>query len=547
MPGIFDNFLQQIAQGDQVRDFRHASKLFVDSNYRLSPKSNWMYHVFFDLNPAITTINDPGKLVEHGMLVKYADLPRFEVETKTLNEYNRPNIVQTKVKYETVTISFHDDMANVIRGFWFDYYTHYYRDTDNGYASTSGQINPVYHAPSLYVDSQRDAFNKFGYSPRKFDGSNQQQYINAIRIYSLHQKRFSEYTLINPVIVSFNHGNHNSQGNDGMECSMTVAYETVLYSGGRVSPNTVRGFADLHYDKSPSPLTPIGGGTQSILGVGGIVDSVGDVFFDVTKGNFASAAFTAVRAFNTNKNVNLSNLARAELIQGTKDVLNSNNLSNRVFIPTVGALATAGVVSSLQSTSKPASAAVNSASSNGTSVNTATTPQAANGLPGRTSPTVPAIETVTGGAFINNNTTQSVVNNVRGVVADTNNRLAGGALNQIYNISANGDLTSSTQQTKPNIIESTLTREQENLKAQFAPRAALAIPFVTGSGQIAQTLPAQSQSAVLGRTPYANSIIPASAAAAASEARDFLDNGNLVQLKRTNRPIGISTPPAIDT
>ena len=163
MADIFNNFLKQIATGDSIKDFRHASRLFVDNNYRLSPKYSWIYHVFFDLNPQLTRIRDSNKLIEHGMLVKAVDLPKFTVQNKTLNEYNRPNIVQTKINYNDVNITFHDDMANVIRGFWYDYLTYYYRDLDIGYSSSSGQINPVHHAPSLYNDTQRDLLNKFGY------------------------------------------------------------------------------------------------------------------------------------------------------------------------------------------------------------------------------------------------------------------------------------------------------------------------------------------------------------------------------------------------
>ena len=118
MPNIFDGFLKQVVSGDQIKDRQHAARLFVDNNFRLAPKSDWIFHVFFDLDLSLSNIKDTMKLVEHGMLVKSVDLPKFSVQAKTFNEYNRPNVVQTKITYNDINITFHDDQANVVRGLW---------------------------------------------------------------------------------------------------------------------------------------------------------------------------------------------------------------------------------------------------------------------------------------------------------------------------------------------------------------------------------------------------------------------------------------------
>jgi hypothetical protein len=279
--------------------------------------------------------------IESGMLVKSVDLPKFSVDTKTLNSYNKPNIVQTKLKYDNINISFHDDHSDVVRSLWFDYYHYYYRDADLGYADQSGTPNPTYYRSTKYGD--RTA-NNFGYTPREvssFAGGNGQQFIRAIRIYSLHQKRFSEYTLINPVIVSFRHGQHQAGASDPMSNEMTIAYENVLYANGWVSKNTVKGFADIHYDNSPSPLTPAGG-TRSILGPGGIMDTTNDVIGDMASGNYAGAAFKALRGANNLKNMNIKQAAGAELKSLGMDILRGNNPLNRIAIPSLGGILGAG-------------------------------------------------------------------------------------------------------------------------------------------------------------------------------------------------------------
>lgn len=337
MADIFNNFLKQVATGDQIKDYKHASRLFVDNTYALAPKNNWLFHVFFDLNPLLTSINNI-KMTEAGMLAKSAELPKFNIISRTINGYNRPNIVQTKIKYDPVRITFHDDMSNVVRNLWFDYYTYYYRDTDSG-VDTSGAISPTYQMPHKYGTIQRDKLNQFGYTPRAYVLSN--QYIQAIRIYSLHKKRFSEYILVNPIISAMTHGQHNNADDTGLvEITMTIEYETVLYASGYTSPSTVKGFADLHYDKSPSPLTPAGGGTNSIMGPGGIIASGLGIANDLANGNILGAAFTAYRAYEKNKNVDLKKLAANELLQAGQDILNGKNPTDRFFIPNTGILST---------------------------------------------------------------------------------------------------------------------------------------------------------------------------------------------------------------
>ena len=364
MPNIFDNFLKQVVAGDQIKDFRHASRLFVDNNYERSPKYTWLFHVYFDLNPELVDKNvvNQRNQIEIGMLVKSADLPKFRINTKTYNNYNRPSIAQTKVNYEDINITFHDDSANIVRKLWFDYYNHYYRDTDNNYGDATGALNPIYLRNYKQTLGQRTQLNNFGYTPRR-NSNISTQYIQAIRIYSLHQKRFSEYTLINPIITSYRHGTHQN-GQDGtMENVMTISYETVLYASG--SARVARGFADLHYDKSPSPLTVAGGGTNTILGPGGIVNALDEVIADGGGKKWGSAAFKAVRAYNTNKNVDFRNLASAELVQGFTNVLRTGNLGsalNQTYIPYrgVGANNGTGFQSALSTQGTAGAGSVNS-------------------------------------------------------------------------------------------------------------------------------------------------------------------------------------------
>jgi len=256
-------------------DRTHAARIFVDNNFGLSPKYGWLFHVAFDTNPEISRVSNDDKL-RMGLVVKSASLPKFTFETKTLNAYNRVDIVQTKVKYDTVTIKFHDDNLDVVRNFWYDYYSYYYRDSDWN--------DSIYAAPTKYSERQNQSW---GYTPRQYPASSPgtQQFLNAVRIYSLHNKKFAEYTLINPTITQFQHGEHAQGGESGtLENTMTIQFQAVKYQYGQVSSDTVSGFAMLQYDNRPSELgtTPVTDGkvhdlNEGLSGLPGIINNLKNV------------------------------------------------------------------------------------------------------------------------------------------------------------------------------------------------------------------------------------------------------------------------------
>ena len=91
------NFVKDLDNGQQgtvtVRDYRHAARIFTDADYRLSPKYGFLFYVEFDFNPLITNISNTSSQ-EMGMIVKTVSLPKFTMDVKTHNAYNRKNYVQ---------------------------------------------------------------------------------------------------------------------------------------------------------------------------------------------------------------------------------------------------------------------------------------------------------------------------------------------------------------------------------------------------------------------------------------------------------------------
>lgn len=338
--GFGQDFLKGFLGDETLRDYRHASKTFTTNQYELKPRFKFLFHVSFTINTDIPYLQAAFKrqnqdsIKELSLLVKSVDLPRFRVDTETLNQYNRKRIVQTRINYDPVNIVFHDDGGDNSRRLWYYYYTYYYKDAVYPYLTPAG--------PNMGADANRQA--GFNYNNRDIyddiwqikdwgcagenytDGgspaSGKPPFFKDIRIYGMDQHKYAEYVLINPIIKSWQHDRYAyADTNSFMEHSMQIEYETVKYYDGAVGnqrPDTnVYGFADpSHYDTRVSPLARPGS-TATIFGQGGLLDAglgiISDLSGNVTMSSVLNAVTTGARVADTVKNNNINDIARAEI------------------------------------------------------------------------------------------------------------------------------------------------------------------------------------------------------------------------------------------
>lgn len=324
MAGIMDTILQGLASTDSVKTYEHATRIFVDSNMLRSPKYAFLFYVIFDYDDSLEGLATPAsRAAQIGALCKTAQLPKFTIETQTNNAYNRQNITQKRIKYEPINLKFHDDSDDIIREFWYDYMSFYYRDSD--------YQTPIYNQEHKYSDRQKDSWG-YGLRTQQLNTppkANAYRPLKAIRIYSFYRKRFSEYMLINPTITSFRHGEHTSEGSGLLEHEMTVQYEAVKYAVGFVSADTFGDSMLLLYDGRPSALSA--GSTRSIFGSGGLVGTIDSTFQDLASGNYAAAFLKINRATQTFNGANLEEVLRAE---------SADNLLNRALRSGTNSLST---------------------------------------------------------------------------------------------------------------------------------------------------------------------------------------------------------------
>tara|TARA_A100001011_G_scaffold63668_1_gene64108 strand:+ start:76 stop:1464 length:1389 start_codon:yes stop_codon:yes gene_type:complete len=298
MPSI-NNFLKGFQDGlPGMKDYQHASRLYIDDNFKLMPKQKFLFHVVFNTDETLFVNGfNANERYQLNMLVKQCDLPKYDMSYEEKTQYNKKMYNATRISYDPVNITFHDDHADTVNAFWKKYYE--YNIADSIGMNSDLTINNTKDDYYAFGDARQTT--KFGMdTPKK----TKKPYLKGIEIFVLHKKRFTSMTLVNPVIGSFSHDNLDQADGTGiMANTMQILYETVIYKSGIVNRNNVPGFATINYDNSPSPLSVLGGGTNSIFGPGGIVDGIGSVISNVQSGNILGAILGASNTYNNAKKI----------------------------------------------------------------------------------------------------------------------------------------------------------------------------------------------------------------------------------------------------
>ena len=353
------DFLTGFFGGQGLKDYAHASKTFRTNGYELAPRKKFLFHVYFNLNtaeiPTLRNIFSASEQAELGLLVKTIQLPNYTLDTEVLNQYNRKRIIQKKINYLPVSMTFHDDAGDLSRNLWYNYYSYYYKDANQQYLSPSnqnGSIGQVANQPGFTYNS-RDIYannrpvNDWGYigegysqgyagGPSTGSGGDQTSgkppFFSDITIYGMDQHKWVSYVLINPLVKEWKHDQYNySEGGGVMENSMTVEYETVKYYSGAIGgsrPDTnIKGFADpAHYDNIRSSLARPGS-TRSVLGQGGLLDAGIGIVRDLQSGNLTGvigAVQKAGTAYNTFKGANIKSVVNEEANSAVKSVIRNS-------------------------------------------------------------------------------------------------------------------------------------------------------------------------------------------------------------------------------
>ena len=101
MPKIND-FLKGFQDGlPGLKDYRHASRLYLDDNFKLAPKQKFLFHVVFNLDEDLFLEKfGPNERIELNMLVKACELPKYGMNVEERIQYNKnhPNDRSVRVQ-----------------------------------------------------------------------------------------------------------------------------------------------------------------------------------------------------------------------------------------------------------------------------------------------------------------------------------------------------------------------------------------------------------------------------------------------------------------
>lgn len=360
MAGFIQNLLKDAVGGffgsDYLRDFTHASKTFRTGSYQNAPKNKFLFHVYFDINPDVYNIG-LAQGANYGLAVKTVKLPGYNFTTHEMNQYNRKRIVQTKIKYDPVDITFHDDAGTatgplaggMIRQLWEHYYRYHYNDSTkpqvqmgSGILNKSGGSTIGYNTRSQYTKEITGDEN-WGYVGETPVASGvKTPFFKTINIFGFNQHKYVAYVLVNPIITRFGHDTYSyAEGGGTMENSMTIDYETVVYDSGAIAGATpdqiALGFGSIaNYDRTVSPIA-VAGSQNTILGPGGLVNAGTGIVGALASGNILGAIKTAGTALTTAQSMNLGQVAAAELVAGLQNAVVQTPNRNPLFVfPTAG-------------------------------------------------------------------------------------------------------------------------------------------------------------------------------------------------------------------
>jgi hypothetical protein len=321
MANKFNGYLGDFLSGylnpkGNLADYQHAARLYVDDTFRLAPKNKFLYYVVFNINPnAIDSVSFQDRhALELNYLVKNVDLPKYTLNTETLNQYNRKTNVYTKIVYDPVTLTMHDDNNGITNMLWALYYGYYFNDRNNGSETYDG-VAPAAYQRNTYKNKNRFPF-RYGLDtegPNGLSGTSA-PFFDSIQLFTLSRQRFFSYLLCNPKITKWDHDSMDqSDGGGVVENKMTLAYDAVIYNSGAVDVDDPAGFAVLHYDNTPSPIAD----------AETLINGMGGIFGDLFSLNSFGSMFTNKRGNGINYYDNLGN--RSPYGYGTPDFYGNGN------------------------------------------------------------------------------------------------------------------------------------------------------------------------------------------------------------------------------
>jgi hypothetical protein len=150
----------------------------------------------------------------------------------------------------------------------------------------------------------------------------------------MHNHKFAEYTLINPIITSFNHDSHAYANSGLMQHTMQLQYETVKYATGYVNNTGPTGFGDIHYDIETSDLSN-GDQFGQVFIDGQLVNTNGQSPQDLYSSNLGTIGSQGI-LFDNLSNLTFGSVINTALGKVANNLLTGQKPTSNILVPFIG-------------------------------------------------------------------------------------------------------------------------------------------------------------------------------------------------------------------
>lgn len=157
--------------------------------------------------------------------VKRMDRPTVNPQTTTLNQYNKKRVINTGLKYDSVSIEFHDTADSLVNYLWYEYSSYYFGDYrrtteyDWGYDQTGDFRNSGGAGFGMTFPLGSDD------SPSSLESGN---FFSKVECYQFFGAQYVQYDLINPKITRYDPDDFDYEANSSHSIKMSLDYEGII-------------------------------------------------------------------------------------------------------------------------------------------------------------------------------------------------------------------------------------------------------------------------------------------------------------------------------
>jgi len=234
--GFLSDVLGGIGKGQgYLRGPDHVNTVFGLNNSKFLnayPKLKFEHFIRFNLSDPVKYNTQPI-----AALVKTADYPSMNIETATINQYNKKRVIQKRIDFDKINIVIHDVADGKTLDFWKRYYNYYYKDGADAnhkdmFKKNSNEKNQGAKLPQS--KNVIEAINPEFYTRHGLNAVDA-PFFESIELFYSRGKLYDKVILIKPKIAAFRHDSINYEdGTSIMQLSFTLEYENVIYGETRL-------------------------------------------------------------------------------------------------------------------------------------------------------------------------------------------------------------------------------------------------------------------------------------------------------------------------